>query len=108
MATSSHLSMCLLLCIIGVASATDLVSASVTALSSAIPYPADQLSPGFYNNMCPLALSTIKIAVTAAVLKDPRMGASLLRLHFHDCFVQVSIRIEFDTFKVSGMAFKIE
>ncbi|KAJ1416335.1 Secretory peroxidase [Sesbania bispinosa] len=26
--------------------------------------------------------------VTAAVLKEPRMGASLLRLHFHDCFVQ--------------------
>ncbi|XP_027335851.1 cationic peroxidase 1-like [Abrus precatorius] len=26
--------------------------------------------------------------VTATVLNEPRMGASLLRLHFHDCFVQ--------------------
>ncbi|XP_072997404.1 cationic peroxidase 1-like [Typha latifolia] len=47
-----------------------------------------QLSPTFYSSSCPLALTTIKTAVTAAVALDRRMGASLLRLHFHDCFVQ--------------------
>ena len=47
-----------------------------------------QLSPTFYQTSCPNALSTIKAAVTAAVNKENRMGASLLRLHFHDCFVQ--------------------
>ncbi|GJN10688.1 hypothetical protein PR202_ga28804 [Eleusine coracana subsp. coracana] len=47
-----------------------------------------QLSPTFYDTSCPNALSTIKRAVTAAVNKENRMGASLLRLHFHDCFVQ--------------------
>jgi len=47
-----------------------------------------QLSPTFYDTTCPNALSTIKAAVTAAVNKENRMGASLLRLHFHDCFVQ--------------------
>uniref|UniRef100_A0A453APK1 Peroxidase n=1 Tax=Aegilops tauschii subsp. strangulata TaxID=200361 RepID=A0A453APK1_AEGTS len=47
-----------------------------------------QLSPTFYSVSCPGALAAIKSAVTAAVSSDPRMGASLLRLHFHDCFVQ--------------------
>ncbi|XVF65914.1 hypothetical protein PTKIN_Ptkin09bG0289100 [Pterospermum kingtungense] len=45
------------------------------------------LSPYFYNNVCPQALPTIKKIVQAAVYQERRMGASLLRLHFHDCFV---------------------
>ncbi|XP_057757305.1 cationic peroxidase 1 isoform X2 [Arachis stenosperma] len=47
-----------------------------------------QLSSNFYATKCPNALSTIKSAVNSAVAKEARMGASLLRLHFHDCFVQ--------------------
>ncbi|XP_017698759.2 cationic peroxidase 1-like [Phoenix dactylifera] len=46
-----------------------------------------QLSPTFYGTSCPGALYTIQNAVRAAVFKERRMGASLLRLHFHDCFV---------------------
>ncbi|XP_061339509.1 cationic peroxidase 1-like [Gastrolobium bilobum] len=46
-----------------------------------------QLSSDFYGTTCPKALSTIKSAVSSAVYKEHRMGASLLRLHFHDCFV---------------------
>ncbi|XP_010256954.1 PREDICTED: cationic peroxidase 1-like [Nelumbo nucifera] len=46
-----------------------------------------QLSSTYYSTSCPEALSTIKSAVTSAVAKERRMGASLLRLHFHDCFV---------------------
>ncbi|CAL9197572.1 unnamed protein product [Musa hybrid cultivar] len=45
-----------------------------------------QLSPTFYNTSCPDALSTIQSVVAAAVANESRMGASLLRLHFHDCF----------------------
>ncbi|GFY82466.1 peroxidase superfamily protein [Actinidia rufa] len=51
-----------------------------------------QLSPTFYSSTCPKALSTIKAAVDSAVSKEARMGASLLRLHFHDCFVNASFR----------------
>ncbi|CAN6185987.1 unnamed protein product [Urochloa humidicola] len=47
-----------------------------------------QLSSTFYDTSCPRALATIKSAVNAAVAQEARMGASLLRLHFHDCFVQ--------------------
>lgn len=46
-----------------------------------------QLSSTFYNQSCPNALSTIKSGVDAAVKQEARMGASLLRVHFHDCFV---------------------
>ncbi|CAL5192436.1 unnamed protein product [Lathyrus oleraceus] len=47
-----------------------------------------QLSSNFYTRTCPLLLPTIKIEILAAVINERRMGASLLRLHFHDCFVQ--------------------
>ncbi|XP_027335588.1 peroxidase P7-like [Abrus precatorius] len=46
-----------------------------------------KLSPHYYDYSCPNALSTIRSVVEAAVQKERRMGASLLRLHFHDCFV---------------------
>ncbi|XP_047071167.1 peroxidase 2-like [Lolium rigidum] len=57
-----------------------LVALAATAVSA-------QLSPTFYDTSCPRALDTIKSGVTAAVSSNRRMGASLLRLHFHDCFV---------------------
>ncbi|KAG8063446.1 hypothetical protein GUJ93_ZPchr0003g18413 [Zizania palustris] len=43
--------------------------------------------PYFYDAVCPEALPTIRRVVEQAVAAEPRMGASLLRLHFHDCFV---------------------
>ncbi|KAL2459351.1 Peroxidase superfamily protein [Forsythia ovata] len=44
------------------------------------------LSFGFYQNSCPEAEPIIFSWVEKAVSDDPRMAASLLRLHFHDCF----------------------
>ncbi|XP_038902248.1 peroxidase 4-like [Benincasa hispida] len=46
-----------------------------------------QLSPNFYYKSCPKLLSIVRAGVRSAVVKEARMGASLLRLHFHDCFV---------------------
>ncbi|KAL8526508.1 hypothetical protein ACS0TY_015636 [Phlomoides rotata] len=46
-----------------------------------------QLSPNFYSTTCPNLLTIIRTAVNSAVSSESRMGASLLRLHFHDCFV---------------------
>ncbi|MCD7470548.1 NAD(+) salvage pathway protein [Datura stramonium] len=46
-----------------------------------------QLTSNFYNSSCPNVLSIIKTAVDSAISTESRMGASLLRLHFHDCFV---------------------
>lgn len=46
-----------------------------------------QLSTNFYSKTCPKLATTVKKVVKSAVSKEKRMGASLLRLHFHDCFV---------------------
>ncbi|KAM6546642.1 hypothetical protein CsatB_027378 [Cannabis sativa] len=47
-----------------------------------------QLSSTFYDATCPNALSTIRTSIRTAISKERRMAASLIRLHFHDCFVQ--------------------
>ncbi|XP_057956286.1 peroxidase P7-like [Malania oleifera] len=46
-----------------------------------------QLSPQFYANTCPNLLSIVRAATQQAVNSEPRMAASILRLFFHDCFV---------------------
>ncbi|KAL5720852.1 peroxidase [Ranunculus cassubicifolius] len=46
-----------------------------------------QLSANFYASSCDCVLPTVRSAVQSAISKERRMGASLLRLHFHDCFV---------------------
>ncbi|GAU12128.1 hypothetical protein TSUD_00940 [Trifolium subterraneum] len=43
----------------------------------------------FYARTCPKALRTIRKTVHDVVKNEKRMGASLLRLFFHDCFVQL-------------------
>ncbi|CAN1262924.1 Peroxidase 4 [Linum perenne] len=46
-----------------------------------------QLTPNFYRRSCPQALPAIRKIVRHEIKKETRMGASLLRLHFHDCIV---------------------
>ncbi|KAI6701697.1 hypothetical protein NL676_016021 [Syzygium grande] len=47
-----------------------------------------QLSSTFYDKSCPGALDAIRTSIRTAVSRERRMAASLIRLHFHDCFVQ--------------------
>ena len=54
-----------------------------------------QPSPDFYRNTCPFLHAAVRGAVTSAVAFDPRMGASLLRLFYLDCFVNVSLFFTF-------------
>ncbi|KAL0928908.1 hypothetical protein M5K25_000840 [Dendrobium thyrsiflorum] len=46
-----------------------------------------QLTTNFYASSCPNVFSTIQSVVQSAIASERRMGASLLRLFFHDCFV---------------------
>ncbi|KMT18886.1 hypothetical protein BVRB_2g029870 [Beta vulgaris subsp. vulgaris] len=46
-----------------------------------------QLDTSLYAKTCPQLFPTIRAVVQSAIKKEARMGASLLRLHFHDCFV---------------------
>ncbi|KAK7285473.1 hypothetical protein RJT34_20246 [Clitoria ternatea] len=46
-----------------------------------------QLSSTFYSSTCPNVSSIVRNVVQQALQSDSRIGASLTRLHFHDCFV---------------------
>ncbi|XP_048319280.2 lignin-forming anionic peroxidase [Ziziphus jujuba] len=47
-----------------------------------------KLSSKFYDKTCPNAISTIRSSIRSAISRERRMAASLIRLHFHDCFVK--------------------
>lgn len=46
------------------------------------------LSLDYYESTCPTILGIVRKELECAVLSDPRNAALILRLHFHDCFVQ--------------------
>nr|AAF63025.1 peroxidase prx13 precursor [Spinacia oleracea] len=46
------------------------------------------LYPQFYDHSCPKLEDIVWSVLAKVVAKEPRMAASLLRLHFHDCFVK--------------------
>jgi peroxidase len=46
------------------------------------------LQTGFYSSTCPTAESVVLSTVQQSVQADPTLAAGLLRLHYHDCFVQ--------------------
>lgn len=48
------------------------------------------LTEDYYASTCPTALEIVRKEMECAVMSNPRNAALILRLHFHDCFVQVS------------------
>ncbi|XP_023532776.1 peroxidase 2-like [Cucurbita pepo subsp. pepo] len=46
-----------------------------------------QLTSTFYDTTCPNVSSIVQGVVQQALQSDDRAGAKLIRLHFHDCFV---------------------
>ncbi|PAN04920.1 hypothetical protein PAHAL_1G101700 [Panicum hallii] len=48
---------------------------------------AAALSTKYYDKRCPALQPTVRFAVARAVAADPNAGAAVLRLFFHDCFV---------------------
>ncbi|KAK7301603.1 hypothetical protein RJT34_12470 [Clitoria ternatea] len=58
----------------------------VTLATFMIPSNAN-LTSNFYEKVCPQALPLVRSILHREIIRQPRIGASLLRLHFHDCFV---------------------
>ena len=59
------------------------------------PRAGAALSSAFYDQSCPGAYDVVRRVIQDARVSDPRIPASLIRLHFHDCFVNVSTQFEF-------------
>lgn len=68
----------------GITSAVVLIAAALFIGSSGA-----QLSSTFYANSCPNVSSVVRGVIQQAETSDVRIGAKLIRLHFHDCFVNV-------------------
>lgn len=49
------------------------------------------LTLDYYKSSCPRLLSIVRKEMECAVLSDPRNAAIIVRLHMHDCFVQVGL-----------------
>ncbi|CAN6909401.1 unnamed protein product [Brassica oleracea] len=68
--------------------ALSLIAFSPLCLSSKAYESGCYLFPQYYDHSCPKAQEIVQSIVAKAFAQDPRMPASLLRLHFHDCFVK--------------------
>lgn len=77
-----------LLCLL--VSAVALLSSPQPGLSQAVPPIVNGLSFTFYKSSCPKVESIVRDFLKKEFKKDIGLAAALLRVHFHDCFVQVS------------------
>ncbi|KAL6839213.1 hypothetical protein ACP4OV_030885 [Aristida adscensionis] len=68
------------------AAALALLLASCPTPAEAAPAAAPQV--GFYRGTCPAAEDVVLEEMRAILAEDPTLAPSLLRMHYHDCFVQ--------------------
>lgn len=61
--------------------------------AAAMARGAAPLRPGFYSETCPEAERIVHRVMRRAMSREPRSGASVMRLQFHDCFVNVGLSI---------------
>ncbi|VAI77125.1 unnamed protein product [Triticum turgidum subsp. durum] len=47
----------------------------------------DELSPGYYEKTCPNVHRVVRSVMASSVAAQPRMVPAVLRLFFHDCFI---------------------
>ncbi|KAJ1420918.1 Secretory peroxidase [Sesbania bispinosa] len=68
--------------------ALSLCSAVLALWCATLTVSNAELSTTFYSETCPNLNDIVFDNIFQTSLSDPRIGASLIRLHFHDCFVQ--------------------
>ncbi|CAN6206245.1 unnamed protein product [Urochloa humidicola] len=72
----------------GVLILVSLLGAVAAQAQTPLPPPRPRLRFGFYKHSCPPAEVIVRDAVRNAIIANPGLGAGLIRMAFHDCFVQ--------------------
>ncbi|XP_044494682.1 peroxidase 11-like [Mangifera indica] len=65
-----------------------LLAVVLSIFSSRLHASEPYLTLDYYASTCPSVVEIVRKEMECAVLSDPRNAAFILRLHFHDCFVQ--------------------
>lgn len=74
---------------------TILAYCSIFLSSEAIKHVGNDLNVGFYDKTCPKAEQIVADVVSRGIATNRRNAAGLIRLFFHDCFVNVSFFLKF-------------
>ncbi|KAJ8754535.1 hypothetical protein K2173_005696 [Erythroxylum novogranatense] len=69
------------------ATTSSFLATALVFLGLALRHSNAQLNATFYATTCPNVSSIVRGVIQQALQSDTRIGASLIRLHFHDCFV---------------------
>ncbi|KAJ4826172.1 Peroxidase 43 [Turnera subulata] len=72
---------------------------ALLVLTCSVGFSQGRLQFGFYDKTCPQAESIVGSVVREAALSNSNVPAVLLRLHFHDCFVEVNQIFSFSFFR---------
>jgi hypothetical protein len=78
---------------------------ALVAVLVALLCPAEaavrELKVGYYAETCPEAEGIVREVMARALAREARSVASVMRLQFHDCFVNVSRRLLYPTHLIS-------